>query len=53
MTHNLESAECFVRLVSMLLMYGVCIFRPMSQLADVNTQSGVGVFHFYDVYDGS
>ena len=29
----------------------MCVFCSlMSQLADVNTQSSVGMFHFYDVY---
>jgi len=27
----------------------VCFCRLMSQLADVNTQSGVGMFHFHDI----
>jgi len=27
----------------------LCFYRLMSQLADVNAQSTVGMFHFYDV----
>jgi len=49
MIFRLAFDSTVVLLVSNITDYDVCFCRLMSHLADVNIQSGVGMFIFYTV----